>query len=184
MDEALLFVGFVHTGERGLVRYAGSIFVAEEFHIAAERHRGDFPARAMFVVEADEFGTKANGKHQHANSAPARHQKMTELVKEHDDSQNKKKWNNIADDSAAKRGEPAQHIEPHPANPIPPLWRLTREKSPKMPLRQFQARGPGPTILQYGQRPGPHRAPRARPATRADRRPPGSPQPVLESPEK
>src|SRR5437879_7287474 len=45
-----------HAGERfGRGRRRGLRFVAEELHIAAERDRGDLPARFMAVVEADEF---------------------------------------------------------------------------------------------------------------------------------
>ena len=48
-----------------MVGHARRVLVAEELHIAAERDRGDLPARAVAVVEADEFRTEADRERQH-----------------------------------------------------------------------------------------------------------------------
>jgi len=50
-NEAVLLFGFGHGVGSLTVGHAGRIVVAEEFHIAAERNRGDLPARAVTVVE-------------------------------------------------------------------------------------------------------------------------------------
>ena len=102
VDEAVLLFGLGH-GRGGLmIGHARGVVVAEELHIAAERHRGDFPARAVAVVEADDLGAEADGKGEHADAAPARHQEMAEFVKEHDNGEDEKKRNDVAGDAAAK----------------------------------------------------------------------------------
>ena len=47
----------------------------------------------MAVGEADEFAPEADGKHQHAHAAPARDEKMTELVDEDHDRQDEQERN-------------------------------------------------------------------------------------------
>ena len=91
-----------------MVRDARGILVAEEFHVAAKRNGGDLPARAVAVVEAGELGAKADRKYQHPDAAPARHQEMAKLVKEHDDRQNEQKRHHIADEAAAECAQARQ----------------------------------------------------------------------------
>ena len=95
-------LGLAHGGGGLMVGHARRIVVAEEFHIAAERNRGDFPARAVAVVEADDFGPETDRKHQHLDAAPARHQEMAKLMKEHDNCQDKQERDQIADEAAAE----------------------------------------------------------------------------------
>ena len=67
------------------------VLVAEELHEAAERNGGDFPARAVAVIEADDFRPEADGEHHDPHAAPARDQKMAELMKKHDKAENEQK---------------------------------------------------------------------------------------------
>ena len=52
-----------------LVRHARGILIAEELHVAAERNGRQFPARAVAVVEAEQFGAEADRKHQNPDAA-------------------------------------------------------------------------------------------------------------------
>src|SRR5450631_2547527 len=52
-----LFLG--HAGERLGRRRRGLALIAEEFDVAAERNRRNLPARAMAVVETDQFRAEA-----------------------------------------------------------------------------------------------------------------------------
>ena len=65
-------------------RDAGSILVAEEFDIAAERNGADLPACIVTVVEAEQFRAKADGKGHDFDPTPAGHQEMAELVEKYD----------------------------------------------------------------------------------------------------
>ena len=66
MDEAVFLFGLAHGGGGRLVGHAGRIVVAEKFHIAAERHRGDLPAGAIAVVEAGDLRAEADREGEHA----------------------------------------------------------------------------------------------------------------------
>ena len=96
-----------------LIGRARRILVAEKFHIAAEGNCGNLPAGAIAVVESGDLGAEANGEHQHLDAAPARHQKMTKLVKENDDGQNEQKRHDIADEAAAKGAQASHDFHSH-----------------------------------------------------------------------
>ena len=101
--KTLRFLAFIHGSKALGVRHAGGIFVAEEFHVAAERDGGDFPPRAVAVVKTDDFGPKANGKHQNPHAAPARDQEMPQFMEEHDQAEDEQKGHEVADHAAPKR---------------------------------------------------------------------------------
>src|SRR5580704_5341920 len=101
--ETLRFLAFIHGGQALGVRHARGILIAEEFYIAAERDGGDFPARAVAVVKADDFGAKTNGKHQDPHATPARDQEMTQFVEEHDQAEDEQKGHDVTDHAAPKR---------------------------------------------------------------------------------
>ena len=67
--ETVFPIGMPTSTPRQPVRHACRIVVAKELHIAAERDRGNFPARSVPVVEAGDFGTKSDRKHQHLDPA-------------------------------------------------------------------------------------------------------------------
>ena len=113
MEEALLAVGLAHAGKRGLVRRAGRAVVAEELHIAAERHRRELPAGAVAVIEAGQFGAEADRKYHHLDAAPPRHQEVPELVEEHDDAENEQEWEAVFDDPAPQRADMSEKIKTH-----------------------------------------------------------------------
>ena len=118
--ETLRFLAFVHGGKALGVRHARRILVAEEFHIAAERDGGDFPARVVAVVKANDLRPKADGKHQNPHAAPARDQEMAELVEEHDQAEDEEKGDEVPDHAAPERMQMRQEIRPHDAA-LPPL---------------------------------------------------------------
>ena len=62
VDKADFFFCLAHGGGGLMVGHARRIVVAEEFHIAAERHRGDFPARAVAVVRSRRFRGRSRSK--------------------------------------------------------------------------------------------------------------------------
>jgi hypothetical protein len=111
----------VHARQARPVGNARGILVAEEFHEAAERNGGDFPARAVAIVEADDFRAKTDGKHQNPHAAPARDQEMAKFVEEHDQAEDEQKGNEIPDNAAAERMQMRQKIRPHDACLTPPL---------------------------------------------------------------
>ena len=92
---------FSHLIDGGGVRDARGILVAEEFHITPERDRRDLPARSMAIVEAEQLRTQSDREGQHAHTAPARDEKMTEFVKEDDDGEDKQEGDDIAGKPAA-----------------------------------------------------------------------------------
>jgi hypothetical protein len=115
--------GFFLLGHRGrglLVGHARRILVAEEFHIAAERDRGNFPARAVTVVKADDFGAKTDRKGQNSDAAQSGHQKMAKLMKEHDNCQNKQEGDQITSEIAAKRAQLPHNIKQTHHTLVPP----------------------------------------------------------------
>ena len=91
MDKADLAIGVGHRRNRGLIRNAGGVFVAEELDVAAERNRGNLPARSVAVIESEQLRTEADGEDEDLNAIPARDQKMAELVEEHHDGQDEQK---------------------------------------------------------------------------------------------
>ena len=113
VDEAVLLFGLGHRRGGLVVGHARGVVVAEEFHVAAERHRGDFPARAVAVVEADDLGAEADGKGEHADAAPARHQEVAELVKEHDNGEDEQEGNDITGDAAAEGAQTPHNVRTH-----------------------------------------------------------------------
>src|ERR1019366_6851748 len=110
---AVLLLSFVHGGGSLVVGHARRIVVAKELHIAAERNRGDFPAGAVAVVEADYFGAKPDRERQHLDAAQAGHQEMAKLMKEHDYCQHKEEWDDIADEAAAESAQAPHNIHTH-----------------------------------------------------------------------
>ena len=70
----------IHVGDQRAIRRAGGAVVAEEFDVAAQRNRRDFPAGAVAVVETGQFGTESDGKNQNPDAAPASDQKMANLM--------------------------------------------------------------------------------------------------------
>ncbi len=87
MDKAVSALFLAHGGNRGLVGYACGIIVAEEFYISAEWNSAQLPSGVVTVIEAKQFRTEPDRKHQDPNATPARNQEMTELVEEHHDGQ-------------------------------------------------------------------------------------------------
>ena len=102
----------VHVPRR-LTRHAGNILVAKELYETAERDGGYFPARAVAVVETEDFGTEADGKHQNLHATPSCNQKVPKLVEEHHQAEDEKKGNHVADDAAAKHMQMRQNVRPH-----------------------------------------------------------------------
>ena len=96
-----------------MIRGARGIVVAKELDVAAERDGRNLPAGAVPVVEADQFRTEADREGQHADAAPAGHQEVAKLVKEHDNRQNEQKRYQIADHAAAERAESGHNVEMH-----------------------------------------------------------------------
>ena len=87
------------------VRRARRVHVADEFHVAAERNGGNLPARAVAVVEADEFGTEADRERLDADAAPAADEVVAHLVHEHDDRQHEQERDDRADQQAVRAEE-------------------------------------------------------------------------------
>ena len=63
--------------------------VADELDVAAERDRRQLPARAVAIVEADEFRAEADREGRHPDAAPAADEKVAHLVDEHHDRQHR-----------------------------------------------------------------------------------------------
>ena len=70
----------VHIGQTSPIGRARGVLVAKKFHIAAKGNRSDFPARAVAIVESEEFGPKTDRESQDAHPAPAGDEKMAELM--------------------------------------------------------------------------------------------------------
>ena len=95
-EEALAPLRLAHVADRFLIRHARGVLVAEELDVAAERDGRDLPARAVAIVEAEQFRAEADREGEHAHAAPARDQEMAELVKEHHDGQHEQERHDIA----------------------------------------------------------------------------------------
>jgi len=98
---------------RRLARDAGDILVAKELYETAKRDGRDFPAGPVTVVKANDFGAEADRKNQNLHAAPACNQKVSELMEEDDQAEDKKKRNNVAKDAAAKHVQMRQNVRPH-----------------------------------------------------------------------
>jgi len=125
VDKANRSLGLVHGGRGRMIGHARRIVVAEEFHIATERNRGDFPARSVTVIKADDFGTKTNRESEYPDTAPAGHQEMAKLMKENDNCQHKQERNQITDEVAAECAQAPHNVHTHHTL-VPPLWRPRR----------------------------------------------------------
>src|SRR5262249_42043080 len=131
-----------------MVRDACGIFVSKKFHVAAERNCRNLPTRTVAIIESDDLGSETDRKCQDLDAAPTRHQKMAKLMKENNDRQHKQKRHDIADEAAAERAQASDdfHTHSYPRLSLAGL-RATRDL-PRMPLRQFRARGPGLAFFQ------------------------------------
>ena len=99
--EGHLALGLGQRLDFGGVRRARRIHVADEFHVAAERDRGQLPARAVAVVEAEKFGPEADRKGLYADAAPAPDQIVAHFMDEHDDGQDEQERYERAEQDAA-----------------------------------------------------------------------------------
>ena len=72
------------------IRHRGTVGVAMEFDITAERQGGQPPMRSVAIVEAKNFRSETERECIDLNTAPAADQKMSELVKENHEAQDKK----------------------------------------------------------------------------------------------
>ena len=79
---------------------ARGVVVALEAHIAAERNRGELPARAAAVGEAGKLAAEADREGGDADSAPAGDEEMPHLVHEHDRRQHDQRRNDVAREDA------------------------------------------------------------------------------------
>jgi hypothetical protein len=98
MEAALALLG-AHCIECRGRRRACFALVTEELDVTTERNGGNFPARAVAVVEANQFRTKAKREGQHPHPGPARHQEMPEFMEENDNGQDKQKRDDVADNT-------------------------------------------------------------------------------------
>lgn len=97
-----------HRGKRRRSRRRRLGVVAEEFHVAAERNRGNLPARAVPVVEAHELRPEPEREGQHLHARPARDEEMAQLVKEDDNRQDKQEGDDVTHEPMAQRIETMQ----------------------------------------------------------------------------
>src|SRR6185437_12860025 len=86
-------------------RHRRGIGIAEHFHIAAERHQAEFPARAGAVVPAENLRAEADREHLDAHAVPARDEVVAELVHEHQHRQNDDEWNEVIEAAGQKAHE-------------------------------------------------------------------------------
>ncbi len=82
----------------GVARLA---LIAEEFDVAAERDRGQLPAGAVAVVEAQKFRAETDREGQDPHAGPARDQEVAKLMEEDDDRQDEQERNHIAHQAIA-----------------------------------------------------------------------------------
>src|SRR4029453_3083445 len=108
--EAVAALGRGPAGARGLIGYASGVLVSEELDVAAERDRGDLPARAMTVVEAEKLRPEADREHQHPDAAPACNQEMAELVEEYDNRKQKQERNDPSGPPSAPQVQVAENF--------------------------------------------------------------------------
>src|SRR5690606_31781591 len=110
MEEGNTLFGLVHLGQRLGVGRAGRGIVAMKTHITAERDRAQLPARAVAVVETEQFGPEADGEGVHLHAAAARDPEVAEFMKEHDDGQYEEEGQRVAEERAAEPPEVRQEI--------------------------------------------------------------------------
>ena len=84
------------------VRRARRVHVADELDVAAERDGAELPARAVAVVEAEEFRAEADRERLDADAAPAADEVVAHLVDEDDDRQHEQE----RDDACRSAGRP------------------------------------------------------------------------------
>ena len=104
-------------GDSGPVGHAGSVLVAQEFHISAKWNGGNLPSGAMPVEEAEQFRPETDRKRQNLHAAPAPDQEMAKLVEEHHNAEYEQDW------QAAPAGNDRLqkfHGQKVPAPPSPP----------------------------------------------------------------
>src|SRR6185369_91853 len=97
---ALFFFGHGRGGVE--IGRACRVVIAVELHVAAERHRGDLPAGAVAIIEAEQLGTEADREGEHLNAAPASYQEVAKLMKENNNRQYKQERNHITRQPAAE----------------------------------------------------------------------------------
>ncbi len=95
-------------------RRRGLGIVAEELHIAAQGNRGNLPARALAVVEPNEFRSESQRERQYFHAGPAANQEVTEFVKEDNDGEDEQEGDQIADKAVAQRIETMKKKFGHP----------------------------------------------------------------------
>ena len=83
---------------------ARGVVVALEAHIAAERDRGELPARAAAIGEAGKLAAEADREGGDANSAPAGDEEMPHLVHEDDGRQHDQRRDDVAGEDPAESG--------------------------------------------------------------------------------
>src|SRR5262249_57165680 len=90
-----------HVSERLGRRRGGLRVIAEELHVAAERHGRNLPAGSASVVEAEQLRAEAERERQHFDARPAGDKEVAKLVKENDDGQDEQKGDRVADQAMA-----------------------------------------------------------------------------------
>ena len=108
----------------------------------------------MAVVEAEQFRAEPDGKHQHADAAQPRDQKMPEFVEEHDDRQHEQKRNDVPDEASSPN-------EPIPDMKLSNMYALAAWTQMFLPIRLANVLGRlcgelrqaalRPMIAKYGQ---------------------------------
>ena len=81
--QGLSALGLAHSRCGCVIRHAGGIGVAGEFHITADGQPAHLPAGAAFVGPAENLLAETDREDIHLHAAGARHQEMTEFVEEH-----------------------------------------------------------------------------------------------------
>src|SRR6185312_11014858 len=76
-----------------------------ESYVSAERNHRDFPAGAMPVVEADQFGAETQREGLDGDAVPARHEVVAHFVDEDDNGQNHDEGGNGVEDRQAEEGQ-------------------------------------------------------------------------------
>src|SRR5262249_6007901 len=140
IDKAFPPLLLAHLGDRGPVGHAGGVLVPQKFNISAEWNNRDLPAGPVTVVEAEQFRPETDRKRQDSHAAPAPDQEMAELVEEHHNAEYEQNWQARPASNEILHKIHGQYVPrsaPAPANGV---------KFSKMPLRQFRARAPLPTI--------------------------------------
>src|SRR5580704_11938918 len=96
VDEALTTLLLRHARYRCQIGGARRVFIPEELYVSAQWNGGDFPPRAVAVIETEQFRAEANGKDQDFDAAPARDKEMAKLVEKHHGREHEQKGNHNA----------------------------------------------------------------------------------------